>query len=131
MEFLAPLDVAMNEEKREKAKRTWQYKVVEATRGNQTMLGAVVIAMLNKQSAHPPRFWRNGATIDADGYVHSELQDRTGIWKRICIGHATDLAKELNILADQCKLHDHERLALFSEAQKWISRDARATSNLQ
>jgi hypothetical protein len=113
-----------------KRQKSWQYRCIEATRGNQTMLGAVIIAMLGKQSKHPPRFWTGGATIDKDGNITSQLQKRDGSWHHVSIGTAQDFGTELNRLADTCKLDGVERLKLFEEAQKWVVKDHRATSHL-
>lgn len=108
--------------------KSWRYRALQATQCNRTQLGAMLIAILGHQPKSAPRFWTGGATINGDGIITSQLQGKDGRWNRVPLGHATEFATELNRLADTCKFDDVERLALFTEATKWIVKDHRATS---
>lgn len=108
------------------ASKSWKYWVVEATRGNQTMLGAVIIAVLGRTPKNPP-FFNVWATIDAEGVIRAGFVARNGLqYHDFPICHVRDLGVELNRLADHCKLDDAQRAALFEEVRKWVRSDARA-----
>lgn len=120
----------MTGERVEQFRDTWKYRVVEATRGNQTALGCIIIAILGKQPANPPRLGTKGATIRKDGFVYCTHQLKTGeIVPNGAVCSVRDLIDNLRGLADHLKLSDAERLELMSETRKWIVRDERATSD--
>ncbi len=50
--------------------RKWQERAIEATRGNQSQLGAIILAMLARVPHNPafPRF-SGLATVTSDGFV--------------------------------------------------------------
>lgn len=105
---------------------TWQYRAVEATGGNRSQLGAIVIAMLGKAPDNPPRFG-SAAVITSDGYVQAHFQSKDGQWHEgAFVGAVDDLVGNFRGLADHLKLSDAERVEMFDELRKWISVDYRA-----
>lgn len=135
----------------------WARKAIRATKGNQSLLGCVVIAMLGRAASNPPRFISPTAKIDAVGRIFCPLEDRHGRrwieypervpdvpgsllmrtpradeWSAGGItfspGTVTEVRDELRRLADHLKLIDADRTAMFEEFRKWIESDARASS---
>lgn len=103
---------------------SWQCKVVEATKGNTTAFGAVIVAMLRQTPASGKRCFAHTATITANEYVCSDFTDsRGGFHKLAVICHVAELKDGLNRLADRCKLNDGERKELFDAARNWIEAD--------
>ena len=92
-----------------------------------TTTGAIVMAMLAKQPKNGPAFGLN-CDILLDGRVVSPVR-RYGKWGAAeVIGTVESVRDNLRRLADHCKLPDAERVALFTEMQKWIRKDYRAKS---
>ena len=109
---------------------SWKVKAITATRGNQTMIGAVVCAILGQMPGRPPRFaglatiWDNGRIL-VDGQMRGQTQ-----FAAVDIGTVAEVNDSLRKLADHCRFTDDERKALFTEFSKWIERDLRAKSTL-
>ena len=111
--------------------RGWQYRAIERCRGQQTMLGAVLIAIMGQVPRRPPMFDVRGAYIDQDGNVFVGGTNRHGEYVSSCpLGTVSDLGREFNRLADDLKFTDAERLDMFEGLRKWIVRDYRAKSEL-
>lgn len=106
-------------------RNSWQRKVIEATRGNQSQLGAIVICALGRKPKHPPRFL-GPATITSDGYLIAQFQKRNGDYVSGFIGSVEDFNNNLRGLADHCKLNDADRKAFFETMKQWIATDYRA-----
>lgn len=105
---------------------TWQYRAIEATRGNQSQLGALILAILGKAPDHPPRFG-SGGVITSDGYLTAHFQDKAGDWHMgAFVGSVEDFVNNLRGLSEHLKLTDRENNELFAEAKKWITHDYRA-----
>jgi hypothetical protein len=106
----------------------WKLRALYATRGQQTMMGAIVLAILG----HVPRrrpYIKGLAEIGKDGMVWAKLYPKSMlIPRKVPLCPVQDFTDELNRLADQCKFDDRERGELFTEARKWIERDHRAQS---
>lgn len=110
----------------------WKLRIINATRGNQTQMGAVCLAILNHTPNRRPYFKGLG-TIDAQGVIWALFYARGPenlIPKMVPVCHVNDYNAELKRLADKCKMDDREVSELFAEARKWIERDARAKSSL-
>lgn len=106
---------------------SWQKRAIRATDGNKTLIGCFVLAILGFQHGiKPPRFGKT-ATIDKDGILYSNMQDKDGkVFQNHCLGPIGDVRDNFRGLADHLKLSDAERNAMFDELKKWISHDVRA-----
>jgi hypothetical protein len=106
---------------------TWQFRAIAATRGPQTQLGAILIAMIRPRDASKPGPWFGAsAIITSDGYIQSDFMDRHGQFHTgALVGSVRDLIGNLRGLADHLKFSDEERTAMFTEARRWISMDYR------
>jgi|CXWL01.1.fsa_nt_gi hypothetical protein len=107
-------------------RNTWQYKAVEATRGNQSRLGCILLAVLGRPAKHPPQFG-SSATITSDGFVMADFVGRDGrghMGARVC--GADELRDNFRGLADHLKLDDANREAMFKAVRQWIAVDYRA-----
>ena len=135
---------------------TWEGQLIIATKGNQSLMGCVVIAILRRAPSNPPRFIYPTARIDADGRLFCPFEDRHGRkwidydelvqtpggvarqptvdeWKlggkTFSPGTVIEVRDEMRRLADFCKLSDADRIAFFAEFGKWIERDERANQS--
>jgi hypothetical protein len=107
---------------------SWQYKAIVATRGNQTMLGAIFLQIIGKSAKHPPQIVGT-ASVDEEGLCWTLLRKAhageiaEGV---VCLGQIGDIVDEFRRLADFLKLDDPERVELFDELRKWVAVDLRA-----
>lgn len=114
------------EDRREAERQTWQYRAVQATRGNQTMLGTIVLAVIGRNAKHPPWF-EPGAEIADDGILLANFVDR-GLRDHglVPVARLSQVVDEFRRLADHIKLTDDERKSMFDALRKWIAKDHRA-----
>lgn len=108
--------------------RSWQDRAIEATGGNRSQLGAILLAMLARVPRYSsfPRF-SGLATVTSDGFVMCNFYDKAGVFRPgafVC--DVEDLRDNFRGLADHLKLNDADRNAMFAELLKWIARDYRA-----
>ncbi len=104
---------------------SWPFKAVVATRGNQTMLGCIVLQLIARPPKNPPAV-TSLATVDEDGLVWAFVTSRTQGRRLTCLGQLPDILDEFRRLADHLKLDDGERVELFDELRKWVAIDMRA-----
>jgi len=107
---------------------SWQYKAIVATRGNQTLLGAIFLQVIGKQAKHPPQIIGT-ASVDEEGLCWTLLRKQHGLEVAegvVCLGLISDIRDEFRRLADHLKLADDERIELFQELRKWVAVDLRA-----
>lgn len=104
---------------------SWPFKAVLATRGNQTLLGCIVLNLICRPPKSPPMV-DSLATVDADGLCWAFVVNRRGVRTLTCLGQITDIRDEFRRLADHLKLDDGERVELFDELRKWVAIDMRA-----
>lgn len=153
-------DSTVERRRRAAARReTWQFKVLAATNGNKSRLGAIVIAALGNDpilepairdlwgvagfeaprfvSGNPPPMMaraglRWGATVSSDGMVFADFLNKRQEWHRgAFVGAIGDLTRNFRGLADHLHLNDTDRLALFNVLRQWIIKDWRSNSNLE
>ena len=118
-------------EAQERARATWQYRIIETTRGNQSQLGCVVLAVLGKSASNPPKI-TGSATIKTDGQVYANFTGSDCVARQgVHICSVEDLQRNFSGLADHLKLSDEERVEMFGEVKKWIWKDERANTTLR
>lgn len=108
---------------------TWQFKCIAATRGNQTRLGMILLAVLGIAPANPPRLVCPTAVIDENGWVWSWFQspdDKANAADHVPLCTVAKLRDGLNRMADLTQMTDAQREELFSLTRRWIERDERA-----
>jgi hypothetical protein len=116
----------LQEAARTAERNSWQYRAIAATRGNQTRLGALVIAVMGKAPKNPPAFARRGANIDPHGYVLCNFAARDGtVTHNALVGHWRELRDNFRGLADHLQLDDAEREDMFRCVRDWIYLDLR------
>lgn len=105
---------------------TWQYRCIQRLRSNETLPGAILLGVLDKSyRVHPPRVGREGE-IGPDGTVYAGYQDKSGkLHAQMKFCHIDDLIMAFRRLADELKLDDKDRTALFDAIRRWVARDAR------
>lgn len=120
-------------EHQQKIREGWRYRAIAHARGNQSRLGCIVLAMLNKSPDNPPRISiLDDVTpvIRADGMVLANMELRNGRGMRATpLGHISEVVDNMRWLADTLKLSDAERTEMFDVLRKWIKKDFRATSD--
>lgn len=118
-------------EEQEKTRQSWQYKTVELLRGNQTLLGSVLLAILGKAPSNPPRIISAGV-ITAEGILITAFEARAqrGVALTVELGPVEQVRDLYRSICDQLKLPDADRIEFFNEMRKWISRDYRVVSLL-
>lgn len=103
----------------------WYARAIRETKGNQTQLGCLVIALGVEEPKNPPRFSTRGATILSNGQFIVTGQTRAGNTGLISLGPVENVVSSLRHLADRLKLTDVERIELFDELRKFASHDHR------
>lgn len=104
---------------------TWQYKAVVACRGNQTLIGTILLTLIDRPAKNPPQVLTT-ATVDEHGLLWAGLRTRRGQEGVALLGSVQDIRDEFRRLADYLKLDDAERIELFEELRKWVAVDLRA-----
>ena len=114
------------QDRAEAERQSWQFRAVLATRGNQTLMGTVVLAVIGRNAKNPP--WiEEPFTILADGTVITDVVTRDRwLHKNQPLFHVSDLVSEFRRLADHLRLSDDDRIAMFAELRKFIKLDMRA-----
>jgi hypothetical protein len=113
----------------ERQRQTWQFKAVEATHGNQTLVGCIVLAVIGKAASNPPWIGPT-AIISRDGDVFANMTSKRDVEPGPTyiapIGALVDTWRKL---ADSLDISDADREAMFLELRKWISHDFRAITD--
>ena len=111
--------------------RPWQDRALERLRRNETIPGAILLAVLGRMTT-PPWFGRE-AKINHQGIVLTSVVAKSGVcsWKPIPICHKDDMVGAFRKLCDVLKFTDAERQELFLELQRWIERDDSAPYDIE
>jgi hypothetical protein len=104
---------------------TWQFKAVIACRGNQTLLGTILLQIIGRNAKNPPQITTT-ASVDEKGLVWAGIRTRSGREGLSVLGTIQDIRDEFRRLADHLKLDDGERIEMFEELRKWVAVDMRA-----
>lgn len=120
------MTVAEASDAAEAARLKWDYRLIQAFRGNQTLMGAMVIAICGKAPNHPPRIL-TGGVISREGIllVAFEARAAPGVAQMVEIGPIDKIRDEFRRACDTLALPDTEREEFFQEFRKWIVRDWR------
>ncbi len=120
------------DEWRERERQHWLFRAVQATRGNQTLLGCLVLAVMNKNAKHPPWLSPRGMTIWPDGRVVTAAILRPGQSEQpMALGRISDVVANWRELADTIKATDAERVQMFDELRKHVQKDMRPQGSQQ
>lgn len=103
----------------------WRIRAVEATLGNQTPLGTILLAVLGLQGGKIPRLGRT-AEIHRNGHVAVDFWDENGEYRaKSDMGPIRALVDRWRKLADDIQATDADREAMFAELRKWFTVDQR------
>lgn len=116
----------------ERVRASWKYKCVLETRGHQTKLGCIVLAIIGKTPRSPPRLSpKQGCIITEGGMVLADMQLSPGKpYLATALGNVTEVVEAMRRMCDKLKLDDADREALFAEFRKWVFKDYRAVSDM-
>lgn len=122
---LIGLQTPEDKERAEAERATWQYRAVAATRGNTSLLGCFVLAVIGRNAKNPP--WIEGnLTITPRGLVLADFVDKDRMETKQCtLCDVEDLKSNFRGLADALKLTDEETAEMFGELRKLIAFDLR------
>lgn len=121
-------------EAQERERASWQYRAILATRGNQSMMGCMLQAIVGIAASNPPTMGLT-ALISEDGFLFTNFVDRHGrlhaaapeaAFPPLCIGEIKAVVGEVRELADRLNFSDADREALFDAFRKWVAVDMRA-----
>lgn len=107
-------------------RRDWRLKLIEATCGNQSMLGCIVLAAIGKEPENPPYF-RGKATIAESGDIFCDFVERDRVYHvGARVGDDEDFVRNLVGLTVNCELNDEERVEFLARVNNWIGEDHRS-----
>jgi len=110
--------------------RPWQDRALERLRGNATIPGAILLAVLGRATT-PPRLGRQ-AKINHLGIVITSITTKSHGWNaNIPICHKDDMIGAFRKLCDVLKFTDADRIELFKELRMWIERDDSAPYDIE
>lgn len=118
-------------ETQERERASWQYRMVKHLRGNQTLTGALLLAILAKAPSNPPRIL-SGGVIGENGEVMTTWESRKfpGKALTISLGPIDALRDSFRAHCDTLNFTDAERTEIFDEFRRWIITDFRQAPNL-
>lgn len=127
----------------QRQREQWQARAIIATKGNQSHLGRIFLAVLGRAPSNPPRFSIEQGAVILDDYHAKRLGINDGdvladfqakpdaAYVAIRVGHIDEIVDNFRGLADAIKLTDGEREAMFMMLRQWIRKDFRATSSTE
>lgn len=110
----------------EAARQSWVYRAIEATRGNQTQLGCILLSVIGKPCKSPPWFGPT-CVITEDGIVIANFVDRHNTMheaRMVC--DVADLVMNFRGLMEHIHASDAEIKDCFDQVRKWVAKDYRA-----
>lgn len=116
-------------------RRDYRLKLIEATQGNRSILGCIVLAAIGREPSNPPYF-RGKATIAEDGQIYCDFVERgarpganvyhTGAR----VGDDEDFSRNIVSLVMHCDLNDVERIEFLARVNAWIGTDNRTKGRI-
>lgn len=111
-------------------RRDWRIKLIEATRGNQTLMGCIVLQAINKKPGHPP-FFTSTARITAQGEVMAHFMGKDGLHENARVCSDRDLVENCINLCRHCDLNEVERIEFLARINAWIEVDDRSVTQIR
>lgn len=99
-------------------RETWQYKAIVATRGNQSRLGALVLAIAGKQPKHPPYLFSKGR-IDGPLVKAGMVQRNGTVHFDVPVFELDEGIRNLVDLAEALKLGDADTTDILEHFRAW------------
>lgn len=113
------------------ARADWRFKLIYATKGNQSLLGCIVLASIKKQPSNPPYFIGT-AKISNNGDVLCDFFEKDGMFRKLArVGSDEDLARNILGLAIHCGLTESERVEFLAGVNAWITVDERDPNRIR
>lgn len=126
-----PQDDAILKGFTEAARRDWRFRIIAATRGNQSLLGCIVLAALDKEPEHPPYF-RGHATITEQGDFICDFVSKDGTYNHDTrISTDEQIARNIVGLTVACNFTDEERIEFLARFNDWIGVDNRSPDRIR
>lgn len=113
------------------ARADWRFKLIEATRGNQSLLGCIVLVALGKEPSNPPYF-RGKSTIANNGDIYCDFVGKDRVYHTMArVGDDEDFARNLLLLTVHCGLTQEERVEFLARVNNWVGKDERDPSRIK
>lgn len=117
--------------KQPKQRRDWRLRLIEATQGNRSLLGCVVIAAIGRRPQNPP-YLVGKAIIKGDGNMLCDFVEKDGTYHTMArVGDDEDFARNILGLAIHCDLNEFERVEWLARVNNWIARDERDPARIR
>lgn len=114
-------------------RKTWQFKVLSFCHDHPTWAetGFILVGVMGRFKK-PPYWHPRGITISAAGEVIGLYKARADQPIRVArmFESVAELVERFRRLADEARLEDYERVAMFDELKKWVVEDKRAQSEI-
>ena len=114
-------------------RKTWQFKTLSFCHDHPTWTetGFILIGVMGRFKT-PPYWHPRGIKIMKTGEVFGLYKPRAdqGLQLARMFESVEELVSRFRKLADDAKLEDYERLAMFDELKKWVFEDERAQSEI-
>lgn len=112
--------------KPDEQRQTWQYRAIKLLRGNQTLVGTILLAVLDKSHLLTAKRVGREGEIGPDGTVYAPYQAADGsLHPQMALCNIQDLIDSFRRVADRLKLSDSDRKDMFDKLRRWVARDAR------
>lgn len=112
-------------------KRDYRLRLIEATQGNRSILGCVVIAAIGRRPENPP-YLLGKALITNGGDVLCDFVDRDGAYHtKARVGDDEDFARNIAGLCGACDLTEAERIEFLARVNNWIGKDERDPNRIK
>jgi hypothetical protein len=128
----------LSNEQIDEIENSWKWRCLQwAKRGGHNSVYLILRAMHRgprEQTGQKDIIWPrfgNACRIRADGIVTAKWQGSpTQQAYEVSVGTVEQIRDALRRMADQLKLDDQDRVALFNAFSAWIEKDVRATSEI-
>lgn len=106
--------------------KSWQDRAIDATHGNGSRLGSILICALNRNEEDNFPQFTGKAVITSDGYITCNFVGKDGrAHLGAFVGASEEWCANVRGLAAHLKLSETERAELFQTMRDWIAVDYR------
>lgn len=117
---------AEDQDRIEAARQSWQYRAIEATKGNQTKLGCILLSVIGKPCKSPPWFGPT-CVVTEEGLVIANYVDRLNTMHEArIVCELAELVSNFRGLAEHINASDTDIVEMFDLLRKWVAKDFRA-----
>lgn len=106
--------------------KSWQDRAIEATRGNGSRLGSIILCALDRNDPDSFPQFTSKAVITSDGYITANFVGGDGrAHLGAFVGASAEWCQNVRALAEHLNLTETERAEFFQTMRDWIAVDYR------